>query len=52
MQLIDDILENSLIGRLASTFPRSPQQRNRLHETDAELIALPGSDTLLALTTD
>ncbi|HET9477322.1 MAG TPA: thiamine-phosphate kinase [Dehalococcoidia bacterium] len=52
MQLMDDVLENSLIGRLACTFPRSPEQRNRLHETDAELIALPGSDTLLALTTD
>ena len=52
MQLMDEILENTLIARLASGFPRSPLQRNRLHETDAELLALPGSESLLALTTD
>jgi thiamine-monophosphate kinase len=37
---------------MASGFPRSPLQRNRLHESDAELLSLPGSDSLLALTTD
>src|SRR3990172_8443249 len=52
MQLIDDILENSLIARLACGFPRSPLQRNRLQETDAELLSLPGNESLLALTTD
>lgn len=52
MQLMDEILENSLIARLAGGFPRSPLQRNRLQETDAELLALPGSESILALTTD
>jgi len=52
MQLMDEILENSLIARLACGFPRSPLQRNRLQETDAELLALPGSESILALTTD
>jgi len=46
------ILEHQLIGRLVSALPRSPAQRNRLHETDAELVSLPGSDTILAVTTD
>lgn len=52
MRLMDEILENSLIDRLAGGFPRSPLQRNRVHESDAELVALPGSDGILALTTD
>lgn len=46
------ILENSLIERLTEHFVRSPLQRNGLQESDAELISLPGSDTLLAVTTD
>lgn len=52
MRLMDEILENSLIDRLACGFDRSPLQRNGLHESDAELVALPGSDVFLALTTD
>jgi thiamine-monophosphate kinase len=52
MQLMEEILENALITRLASGFPRSPLQRNRLQETDAELLAIPGTESLLALTTD
>ena len=52
MRLMNQILENTLIERLASGFPRSPLQRNGLQETDAELLSLPGSESLLALTTD
>jgi thiamine-monophosphate kinase len=46
------VLEHDLIGRLAAGLPRSPSQINGLHESDAELIRLPGSDLVLALTTD
>lgn len=45
-------LEVALIERLASGLPRSPLQRNARHESDAELLQLPGSDALLALTID
>jgi thiamine-monophosphate kinase len=46
------VLEHLLIGRLAAGLPRSPSQVNRLHESDAELVRLPGTDLVLALTTD
>lgn len=46
------ILENAFIERLAARFPRSPLQLNRLQESDAELVQLPGSDVVLALKTD
>lgn len=46
------IIENALIDRLAGGFPRSPLQVNGLRESDAELIRLPATDTLLAVTTD
>jgi len=46
------IIENQLIDKLAGAFPRSPNQLNGLRESDAELIRLPGTDTLIALTTD
>jgi thiamine-monophosphate kinase len=46
------VLEHQLIGRLAAGLPRSPAQLNALHESDAELVRLPGSDLVLALTTD
>ncbi len=46
------ILENVLIERLAAGFRRSPYQLNGLGESDAELVRLPGTDVLLALTTD
>lgn len=45
-------IEHALIDRLAGAFPRSPLQLNGLHEADAELIKLPGTDIVLALTTD
>ena len=46
------ILENALVEKLAGGFPRSPLQLNRLRESDAELVRLPGADTVLAVTTD
>ncbi len=46
------ILENDLVRRLAAGFRRSPHQLNGLGESDAELVRLPGTDVLLALTTD
>jgi thiamine-monophosphate kinase len=49
---MDTIIENALIEKLAAAFPRSPQQLNGLRESDAELIALPGSGIVLAMTTD
>lgn len=46
------VLEHQLIARLAAMLPRTPRQLNRIHEADAELVALPGSDLVLAVTTD
>lgn len=44
-------LEVSFIDRLTSGFPRSAAQLNAPHESDAELIRLPGGG-VLAVTTD
>jgi thiamine-monophosphate kinase len=44
--------EIALIQKLAKGLPRSRLQLNALCESDAELIRLPGSETVLALTTD
>jgi len=52
MRLMGDVLENALIERLASSFPRSPLQYNKLQESDSELVRLPGGNSLLAVTTD
>ncbi len=49
---MDTIIENALIERLAAGFTRTPHQLNELRESDAELIYLPGSRVVLALTTD
>ena len=46
------ITERTLIARLVADLPRSTHQLNRVHESDAELIRIPGSDTVLAITTD
>lgn len=43
--------EIALLERLAGGFERSPLQCNRRHESDAELIRIPGAG-ILALTTD
>ncbi|MBI3082153.1 MAG: hypothetical protein HYY94_04470, partial [Gemmatimonadetes bacterium] len=44
--------EVALLERLAGGFSRSALQCNQRHESDAELIRLPGSPSVLALTTD
>jgi len=46
------VREHGLIERLAGAFRGSPSQLNRRHESDAELLRLPGSGVVLALTTD
>lgn len=52
MLLTRDVLENLRVERLAKGFPRSPLQRNGLGESDAELVRIPGTGLLLAITTD
>jgi thiamine-monophosphate kinase len=44
--------ENRLLDAWARTLRRHPAQANRMHEADAELLPLPGTGQLLALTTD
>ena len=46
------ILENQAVERLTRLFRRSPLQSNRLNESDAEIICLPGTDLRLAITAD
>jgi hypothetical protein len=53
MKKLNEILENQAIGNLARFFSRSPNQTNKLHESDAELVALDGDKSrYLALTID
>jgi thiamine-monophosphate kinase len=53
MSGMDEILENIAINAWARAFSRAPGQANAPHESDAELIALPGSpDHYLAITID
>ena len=49
---MNPVLENALIEQLTRTFRRSPLQLNGLQESDAELILIPGSETVVAITTD
>lgn len=49
---MDKILENDFIEFITGSFKRSPWQKNGLQESDCELIALPGSELIIALTTD
>ncbi len=47
------IIENQHVSAIAALFRRAPHQLNRIHESDAEIIRLPGSTgTYLAVTTD
>jgi thiamine-monophosphate kinase len=48
---MDAVIENAFIERLTAGLPRSALQLNRVRESDAELIRLPGG-LVLALTTD
>jgi thiamine-monophosphate kinase len=50
--MLNEILENSSIENLVKIFSRSPLQQNLLHESDAELIHLPGTNITLAITID
>ena len=53
MNLLEDVFENQNIGILARNLTRSPFQSNKLHESDAELIALNKSTSdYLAITID
>ena len=53
MNEMDDILENAAIEAWIGVFSRSEAQANAPHETDAELIELPGvPDQYLAITID
>jgi thiamine-monophosphate kinase len=50
--MLNQILENRSIKDLVKNFSRSPLQKNRFQESDAELINLPGTDMTLAITMD
>jgi thiamine-monophosphate kinase len=50
--MLNEILENGSIEILVQHFSRSPLQKNSLHESDAELIRLPGTGISLAITLD
>jgi thiamine-monophosphate kinase len=54
MQSLDNIKENAFICSLTKCFEHPDYQVNKLHESDAEILALPqtDSDTCLAVTTD
>ncbi len=49
--MLNTVMEEEIVGTIAGFFPRSPQQKNRTGECDAEIITLPGG-ACLALTTD
>jgi thiamine-monophosphate kinase len=51
--MMQQIEENETIARLAALLPRRPAQLNKLSESDAELIRIPGTTgQVLAVTTD
>lgn len=52
MHKLNDILENQIINRLSASLSRSPKQRNKVHESDAEIIELDNSSFNLAMTID
>jgi len=53
MKSLNEIYENLIIDAWARHFQHSPHQFNKLHETDAELIEIPGdSEHYLAITID
>lgn len=53
MNLMNKIQENVEIGHWTNYFSRNPKQCNKLHETDAELLEIPGDlDRYLAITID
>jgi thiamine-monophosphate kinase len=51
--MMNAILENQAIQKLMERFSHSPLQKNRTHESDAEIVQLStDSEALLAITTD
>ena len=50
--MMQHVEENALIARLTAFLPHRPAQLNGLQESDAELVRLPGSNQILAVTTD
>ena len=50
--MTQQVEENTLIARLSSFLPHRPAQLNGVQESDAELVRLPGSNQILAVTTD
>jgi thiamine-monophosphate kinase len=51
MREINSVTENSAINSWLSHFSRSPEQVNRPHEADAELIKIPGIGSYVLTTT-
>src|SRR5512140_1768490 len=49
---MNPVIENRFIEFLVRDLPRSPCQVNALQESDAELINIPGTGSILAITTD
>jgi thiamine-monophosphate kinase len=50
--MMQHVEENALIARLSSFLPHLPSQLNGVQESDAELVRLPGSNQILAVSTD
>jgi thiamine-monophosphate kinase len=51
--MMDEIIENRLIARIAGSFRKAPHKLNDIHETDAEIIDLgKGCENYLVITTD
>lgn len=51
--MMQQVRENALVARLRALLPHCPSQVNGLHESDAEIIRLPGPQgQMLAITTD
>ena len=51
MRMLNEIIENSNISKIASCYKRSPLQVNKIHESDSEIIKLK-DNIFLAITTD
>jgi thiamine-monophosphate kinase len=49
--MLNEIIENSNISKIASFYKRSPAQENKIHESDSEIIKLK-DNIYLAITTD
>lgn len=51
MRMLNEIIENCNISKIASLYKRSPLQVNKIHESDSEIIKLK-DNIYLAITTD